>query len=128
MGASIETGYVPKEVKIGMQLLARRTGTLPMEKNRLEDLPNTWSQLTRENVEEGRRDDLAHTKMLKENERTFGKMLEEQAAAFDKSLSARVGAMKIRPKSPKIYDESTFSQIGQEDIRRAANKEKDMRD
>lgn len=66
--------------------------------------------------------------MLKENEHTFGKLLEEQAAAVDKSLSARVGAMKIRPKSPKIYDESTFSQIGQEDIRRAANKEKDMRD
>ena len=65
--------------------------------------------------------------MLKTNDRLFGKQLEEQAAAFDKSLSARVGAMKIRPKSPKIYDESTFSKIGQEDLRRAANKEKDMK-
>lgn len=35
--------YVPKEVKIGMQLLARRTQGLPLPKRRMEDLPDTWS-------------------------------------------------------------------------------------
>lgn len=119
--------YIPKEVKIGMQLLARRTGTLPMEKNRMEDLPDTWSQLTRENVEEGRRDDAEHAKMLKTQEVIHKENLEEQMQAFDHSLSARVGAMKIRPKSPKIYDESTFSKIGQEDLRRQRTRAQDMK-
>lgn len=57
--------YVPKEVKIGMQLLARRTGKIGIPKNTMEQLPDTWSQCTRENVEEGNRDEAEFNKMIK---------------------------------------------------------------